>query len=452
MDQLTLILLSLIVFSLVYNLYGSQNSLNRKMRRSIGRQYDPREEANTLRSFELGSAVIPRIVKSRLAVLQSFSRYHPYDYEYFRKMSKDDGSEPELSDAVAFYTGTSIEVYVTLNVNCVRSAFKNKFTHRNYSFSYNRKLYTNTAQAKSDAPMSESGIFIYTIPATEYDGMRDVTSKEPLLNFVFFSKELEISWDMTIPIIPKDTAPKYDFTIVSYVSSAYSGVEVARWISYHMLQGIQHFDLYFAEENPDVECSLHNLVNNGTVSIMRWKWPKLPELGIYIEFTNRVACIHSGVYRNKYRSKYMVVIDIDEYLYPKDASLTLLQNVNEFFDTSDTVAMLIPSYQLAASPPMTEPSSMQRRELVRSGDFYQKNVYRSENYESARYIVATRNLNTQLYNHFCHANIIYSESMQIFHYNFATPKQPLVEVKEVANKYSWFASLSDSILKDTCKN
>lgn len=83
------------------------------------------------------------------------------------------------------------------------------------------------------------------------------------------------------------------------------------WIEYHKIVGAQHFYLYNNESNDNYLEVLQDYIEDNTVELMNWEEPNFQRSG------QKLAYMHA-INRTREAVKWLAIIDIDEYLVPKN--------------------------------------------------------------------------------------------------------------------------------------
>ncbi|XP_072166429.1 uncharacterized protein [Diadema setosum] len=94
---------------------------------------------------------------------------------------------------------------------------------------------------------------------------------------------------------------------------------VPEWITFHRYVGVQHFFLYDNEspENSTLRHTVREEIAEGVVTVIPWTHAAVGQK-TYLEV--QIAHENDCVWRNRYRSKWMLKIDVDEFVQPMNAS------------------------------------------------------------------------------------------------------------------------------------
>lgn len=107
--------------------------------------------------------------------------------------------------------------------------------------------------------------------------------------------------------------------------------ELVEWIELNRLLGAEKFTIYNYSSAPNVARVLDYYVSLGKVEVVQWRlpivvdtWPKksVPE----IHYFGQVGTLQDCLFRNKLESEYIVNIDLDEFIIPRE------ENVNTWPD------------------------------------------------------------------------------------------------------------------------
>uniref|UniRef100_A0A3B3QSD8 Glycosyltransferase family 92 protein n=1 Tax=Paramormyrops kingsleyae TaxID=1676925 RepID=A0A3B3QSD8_9TELE len=129
---------------------------------------------------------------------------------------------------------------------------------------------------------------------------------------------------------------KYNFTVcISNLFGTYNNVlQFVQTIEVYKLLGIQKVVIYNTSCGPDLDKVLHYYREEGTLEIHQWPIDQFlnPSKGWNFEehkgdlhYYGQLTTLNDCIYRNMYRSKYLLLNDIDEIIMPyKHATLELL--------------------------------------------------------------------------------------------------------------------------------
>ena len=105
--------------------------------------------------------------------------------------------------------------------------------------------------------------------------------------------------------------------------------QIIEFIELNRLIGVDHFTLYNHTIGSEVGCILQNYVDKGLITILPWKLNIKSQKEIRTE--GLFAALNDCLYRYMYRYKYILMIDLDEYIVPH--SNTTLPELVDFLNT-----------------------------------------------------------------------------------------------------------------------
>ena len=109
--------------------------------------------------------------------------------------------------------------------------------------------------------------------------------------------------------------------------------QIIEFIELNRIIGVQHFTLYNHTIGPQVACVLENYIKQGIVTILPWKLNIKSQKEIRTE--GLFAALNDCLYRTMYRYKYILMIDLDEYIVP--ISNSTLPDLLSFLSTKADV-------------------------------------------------------------------------------------------------------------------
>ncbi|KAJ8413771.1 hypothetical protein AAFF_G00063690 [Aldrovandia affinis] len=145
--------------------------------------------------------------------------------------------------------------------------------------------------------------------------------------------------ELFLPIKNQEQQEKtfqYNFTVcISNLFGTYNNVlQFVQTIEVYKLLGIQRVVIYNTSCGPDLEKVLHYYRKEGTLEIVPWpinqflnpsKGWNFKEHGGDIHYYGQLTTLNECIYRNMYRSRYVLLNDIDEIVMPyQHANLDLL--------------------------------------------------------------------------------------------------------------------------------
>lgn len=92
---------------------------------------------------------------------------------------------------------------------------------------------------------------------------------------------------------------------------------IAEWIEFHKLLGVSEFHFYESQLNSKSRGALRVYENKGLVKVR----PSAPPVRNWCKWCQKLAVIpalQDCMYRNMYRFNYLLVMDVDEYLVPRE--------------------------------------------------------------------------------------------------------------------------------------
>ena len=135
-----------------------------------------------------------------------------------------------------------------------------------------------------------------------------------LFLFVFFSQVSNAyEYNLTIATMFKDEAPF-----------------LKEWIEYHKMMGVEHFRLYNNDSEDDFLNVLNPYIANGDVTLIEWPSTK-QNLTNWPYLIQWPAC-SDAINHFKGKSKWLALIDVDEFLHPlEDSDMTsFLKNYENY--------------------------------------------------------------------------------------------------------------------------
>ena len=119
----------------------------------------------------------------------------------------------------------------------------------------------------------------------------------------------------------KQSIPKRNFTVCVKpfhfnFSKAFALVE---WIELNILLGAEYFTFYNYTLNPKLNPIIEWYSKRGLVEVLQWPLPMTFEIADReIKTAGQVIAQNDCHYRNKFKSKYTVQVDVDEFIIPRD--------------------------------------------------------------------------------------------------------------------------------------
>ncbi|XP_043200057.1 uncharacterized protein LOC122369400 [Amphibalanus amphitrite] len=92
-------------------------------------------------------------------------------------------------------------------------------------------------------------------------------------------------------------------------------VWLVEFIEFHRLLGVNHFVFYNHTVGTDVERVLRFYESRGVATVIQWEMQLRSQKEIRTE--NMFAALNDCVYRSMYRYRYALLVDVDEYIVPR---------------------------------------------------------------------------------------------------------------------------------------
>lgn len=126
---------------------------------------------------------------------------------------------------------------------------------------------------------------------------------------------------------------EYNLTILAIFQN--EAPYLKEWIDYHLKVGVEHFVLYNHYSDDNYQEVLSPYVQSGVVELRNCTMREFPKV--------QILSYREGIYIEKNRSKWLALIDIDEFIVPKvhNTITSFLQNYEY-----QTVAGLVVNWQL----------------------------------------------------------------------------------------------------------
>ena len=114
----------------------------------------------------------------------------------------------------------------------------------------------------------------------------------------------------------ENKTPKESFAVcVKPLHFEYNNVnQIIEFIELNRIIGVEHFALYNDSIGPQVSCVLKNYIENNIVTLLPWKLELKSQEEIRTE--GLFAALNDCLYRYMYRFKYVLMIDLDEFIIP----------------------------------------------------------------------------------------------------------------------------------------
>ncbi|XP_060079822.1 glycosyltransferase family 92 protein F13G3.3-like [Ylistrum balloti] len=118
---------------------------------------------------------------------------------------------------------------------------------------------------------------------------------------------------------------KWLFTVcVTPLNFRYSkAYELVEMIEMNRILGADHFVFYNYSTHVNVDRVLQYYIDKGLVEVVQWHlpmkvdvWPKVKGHTTEIHYFGQLGALNDCLYRNRYRSKFLVYQDLDEFIFP----------------------------------------------------------------------------------------------------------------------------------------
>ena len=105
--------------------------------------------------------------------------------------------------------------------------------------------------------------------------------------------------------------------------------DIVEWIEYYRLMGVDHFVIYNFTSDPLTDKVLRYYVNTGLLEVVQWHIPNhvIPKKHYYelvkyneIHSAGQFAMNNDFLYRVYWSSKFVINVDLDEFIVPLDGS------------------------------------------------------------------------------------------------------------------------------------
>jgi hypothetical protein len=140
-----------------------------------------------------------------------------------------------------------------------------------------------------------------------FSGNMDVPSFCEFINLLTRAIEHEYVWSTP--------AGAYDLSIAAIIKNE---EYILEWIAYHLMVGVQHFYIYDNESTDGLERKLQKYIQDGTVTYIYWP-SKYQQIPVY----------KHAVSHFQYDTKWLAIIDGDEYIVPIQEGTLIPQVLDE---------------------------------------------------------------------------------------------------------------------------
>jgi len=132
--------------------------------------------------------------------------------------------------------------------------------------------------------------------------------------------------------------------------------DLVEFVEVNRVLGAQKFHLYVDSVGPRVAPCIHEYARRGIIEIQPWILP--PDIAHVIYYHGQILATNECLYRLMYRTKYLIIQDLDEFVVPMrfDNWPSMLDNINKHTQTdSDRIASY--NFRNRFFPPMFQISS-----------------------------------------------------------------------------------------------
>lgn len=111
-----------------------------------------------------------------------------------------------------------------------------------------------------------------------------------------------------------------DLSIVAIIKN--EGQYIEEWVRYHIIAGVQRFYLYDNDSSDNTKIILKKYIDAGYVNL-------IPFPGIAMQ----LSAYNDAIDKFRYKTKYMAIIDADEFLYSCNRSMNVRETVDSIFSS-----------------------------------------------------------------------------------------------------------------------
>ena len=111
-----------------------------------------------------------------------------------------------------------------------------------------------------------------------------------------------------------------DLSIVAIIKN--EGQYIEEWVRYHIVAGVQKFYLYNNDSSDNTEEVLKKYIDAGYVDL-------IPFPGVAMQ----LLAYNDAIYRFKHKTRYMAIIDADEFLYSCNKRMSVRDEVADIFSS-----------------------------------------------------------------------------------------------------------------------
>ena len=141
------------------------------------------------------------------------------------------------------------------------------------------------------------------------------------------------------------TSPSHNFTVcVSPLHSKYNNaVQLIEMVETSRFFGASHFTFYNHSSGSQIIQVLASYEAEGAAEVFKWDIPvqvdsEDPRVEVEIHYFGQLAAMNDCLYRNMFKSRWVVFLDLDEMLVPlmHDNWLNMLRHANAEWDASNS--------------------------------------------------------------------------------------------------------------------
>ena len=242
-------------------------------------------------------------------------------------------NEPHLIDIYGSYNNDSLLITVFLNAYHLQD-YHNR-THGNYSLLYQSKWYENTRPCYNEAQHIHLDFSVPIMNDESLSKIQYATIRDNVFGVVY----------QNVRFCIKDTVVKKNLAACAYIARRDPLNEIRSWIAFQFLQRVELVILYISEPYPELEESLHDSIEKGLVELKNFQWPRRGIHGVMVH-SNQQAQINMCFYTNRHRVKWMILCDIDEYVYSMTYPFNLQLAVN-YYDQLGIIAFAVINWFLS---------------------------------------------------------------------------------------------------------
>lgn len=139
----------------------------------------------------------------------------------------------------------------------------------------------------------------------------------------------------TVLVLCVQSLMAYELSIISMFRN--EGPYLKEWVEYHRIAGVDHFYLYNNGSTDDGLDVLKPYIDEGLVELIDWPYfanEAKPTLGSYVRF--QLEAFQNGLRRSIGKSKWVAMIDLDEFIVPKKGQ-TIVECLHDNFPNANAV-------------------------------------------------------------------------------------------------------------------